>query len=107
MARFSRILLSLAAEERRGYGIMQEVVRHSEGTMSRIIYRLLLSLHPTRFRREFPGEMLWIFDEVRADGRSVLQLFGGVFRSLARQWLLRPGFWLPTIAIAAPLTDGD
>jgi len=60
--------------------------------MIRVLYRWLLILHPRAFRREFAGEMLWIFDEAAAtDGVAVL-FYDGLI-SLARQWLVRSGSW--------------
>ncbi len=55
----------------------------------RLIYRLLLLLHPPRFRRRFSPEMLIIFDE---SPRKAPLLTDGL-ASLARQWLLRSGLW--------------
>lgn len=60
--------------------------------MSRILYRSILWLHPPAFRREFAGEMLWIFDETRGVG-AVWMLFADALVSLARQWVLRAGAW--------------
>ena len=60
--------------------------------MTRALYRCLVRLHPLTFRREFAGEMLWIFDEVSA-ARGVTRLFADGFVSLARQWLIRQGVW--------------
>lgn len=58
----------------------------------RLIYRLILCLHPPAFRREFAEEMLWIFDET-AGGWPRTLLFSDALISLARQWLLRSGAW--------------
>jgi len=55
----------------------------------RSLYRLLLHLHPPRFRRRFGEEMLLIFDD--SPNRASLLADGVV--SLARQWLLRSGLW--------------
>ena len=59
--------------------------------MTRLLYRLLLCLHPPAFRRQFGGEMLWIFDETA--GAAVWMLLADALISLARQWLLRSGAW--------------
>jgi uncharacterized membrane protein len=67
--------------------------------MTRILYRSLLGLHPTVFRRRFAQEMLCIFDEVAAEGTTAA-LIADAFVSLGRQWLFRSGAW---IAIAAVL----
>jgi len=65
-------------------------------------YRCLLWLHPPVFRREFSGEMLWIYDEsARAEG--ALALFYDGARSLARQWLLRSGWWKIALALGLAL----
>jgi hypothetical protein len=60
--------------------------------MTRALYRCLLWLHPPVFRREFSGEMLWIFDEAAQSG-TTRPLFSDAFISLARQWCLRSGYW--------------
>ena len=68
--------------------------------MTRALYRWLLWLHPPAFRREFAGEMLWIFEEAAPQG--VAPLFGDALISLLRQWLLRSGQW----KLAAALIGG-
>lgn len=60
--------------------------------MIRLLYRVLLCLHPTVFRRQFAGEMLWIFDETAPAAARWALLLDGLL-SLARQWLLRSGAW--------------
>ncbi len=69
--------------------------------MTRLLYQWLLWLHPPRFRREFAGEMLWIFDNSVASEGSAHLLFDALV-SLGRQWLLRSGCW----KIAAALGGG-
>lgn len=59
--------------------------------MSRVIYRLLICLHPRAFREQFGDQMLCVFDEAGQPG-SGTYLFDGC-SSLARQWLLRSGLW--------------
>lgn len=60
--------------------------------MIRSLYRSLLWLHPPAFRRQFAGEMLWIFDEATpAEGSARLILDGVV--SLLRQWVIGCGAW--------------
>lgn len=60
--------------------------------MTRALYRWLLWLHPPSFRRQFAGEMLWIFDEAAAaEGPARLLLDG--LGSLLRQWTIRSGAW--------------
>ena len=66
--------------------------------MMRSAYRALLRLHPAPFRREFAGEMLWIFDEASAS-EGVLTLFLDGLISLARQWVVRSGSWKIGVAI--------
>src|ERR1700746_1242665 len=68
----------------------------------RLPYHFLLRLHPAPFRRQFAGEMQWIFDEASAsEGRFTLFLDGIV--SLARQWILRSGSWKVPVAILGGL----
>lgn len=62
-------------------------------------YRCLLWLHPPVFRREFAGEMLWIFDQA-SESHGALPLFFDGFGSLARQWLLRSGWWKVALALS-------
>ena len=59
--------------------------------MRRLAYRTLVRLHPAAFRRDFAGEMLWIFDEMSSYGS--VRLFTDCFVSLVRQWLIRQGIW--------------
>ena len=70
--------------------------------MTRLLYRCLLWLHPPAFRREFAGEMLWIFDETRG-AAALWLLFADVLVSLARQWVLRAGAWKLVAAGAGAL----
>ena len=62
----------------------------------RTCYRCLLWLHPPVFRREFAGEMLWIYDQSPSHAGLVADGVG----SLARQWLLRSGWWKIALAMA-------
>ena len=71
--------------------------------MTRILYRWLLWLHPPAFRREFAGEMLWIFEEASAEG--VAPLFADGLISLLRQWLLRSGPWKLAAAVIGGLVE--
>ena len=69
--------------------------------MLRHFYRCALRLHPPEFRRRFSAEMLLIYDH--STGRfSSLRLILDAFVSLARQWILRPEFWLRTSPASAP-----
>ncbi|HYL74476.1 MAG TPA: hypothetical protein VEU96_09740 [Bryobacteraceae bacterium] len=70
--------------------------------MTRIVYRGLLWLHPSAFRRQFADEMLWIFDETHGT-EAVTLLLSDVLISLARQWLLRSGAWKVAVAAAGGL----
>jgi hypothetical protein len=58
-------------------------------------YRLLVRLHPRTFRERFGPEMTCVFEEA-AGGR--LDLFADCLVSLARQWVLRSGFWIVAAA---------
>jgi hypothetical protein len=60
--------------------------------MMRSLYRSVLLLHPPDFRRQFAGEMLWIFDEASASEGAIKLLGDGVL-SLIRQWMLGSGAW--------------
>ena len=52
--------------------------------MTRALYRCLVWMHPPVFRREFAGEMLWIYDQA-ALANGVVPLFPSarLTRSLA------------------------
>ena len=58
----------------------------------RSLYRILLALHPPRFRRRFAGEMLWVFDKAAGDGEASRFCFD-VAGSLLRQWMRQPMLW--------------
>jgi hypothetical protein len=60
--------------------------------VTRSVYRCLLWLHPPGFRRQFGGEMLWIFDEAAASEGRLGLLFDGMI-SLLRQWVVGCGAW--------------
>ena len=72
--------------------------------MMRTCYRCLLWLHPPMFRRQFAGEMLWIFDQA-AESQGAVALFSDGLGSLARQWLLRSGWWKIALALALALFE--
>jgi hypothetical protein len=72
--------------------------------MIRLCYRGLLWLHPPVFRRQFAGEMLWIFDQAAASQGTFALFFDGV-GSLARQWLLRSGWWKIALALSLALVE--
>lgn len=70
--------------------------------MIRILYSLLLRVHPRAFRERFSDEMLCIYDEIPAKaGRGLL--FYDVLRSLAVQWLLRSNLWVLALAFLLAL----
>ncbi|HYL37281.1 MAG TPA: hypothetical protein VEV17_15295 [Bryobacteraceae bacterium] len=72
--------------------------------MTRALYRCLVQMHPAAFRRQFAGEMLWIFEEASAS-QGMLALFLDGLLSLARQWLLRSGSWKIALAIVGGLLE--
>ncbi|HEY6443282.1 MAG TPA: hypothetical protein VIY66_08080 [Candidatus Acidoferrales bacterium] len=59
--------------------------------MKRSLYRVLVLLHPQRFRERFGEEMLCIFDESPPERGA--RLLVDCLLSLLRQWLLRSGVW--------------
>ena len=60
--------------------------------MIRVLYVLLIRLHPLAFRERFAPEMLWIFEEAENvwGGGSLLR---DAIASLLRQWLIRSDLW--------------
>ena len=65
--------------------------------MMRHLYALLISLHPSSFRKRFAQEMSLIFDE--ADNSwGAGSLFRDAILSLLRQWLIRSDLWKWLIA---------
>ena len=60
--------------------------------MLRPLYRCVLRLHPSGFRRRFADEMLSIFDHSVGKPAALSLLVDGL-ASLARQWALRSEFW--------------
>jgi EF hand len=73
--------------------------------MVRFLYTGLLRLHPARFRQRFGQEMLWIFDQAAAQGRTA-PLFADALLSLWRQWTLRPQFRQQPADARRVATDG-
>lgn len=59
--------------------------------MLRFLYRSILRLHPSVFRKRFGDEMLSIFEQATG-GLAAIQLLADGFMSVARQWLLRSDF---------------
>jgi hypothetical protein len=60
--------------------------------MLRLLFQLLVGLHPRAFQRRFAPEMMSIFDHASGK-RAALSLVADAFISLVRQWVLRPSFW--------------
>jgi Ca2+-binding EF-hand superfamily protein len=73
--------------------------------MIRFLYACLLRLHPARFRQRFGQEMLWIFDQAAAQGRTA-PLFADALLSLWRQWTMRPEFLHKPAAVSRAPVDG-
>jgi hypothetical protein len=69
--------------------------------MLRLLFQLLVGLHPRAFRRRFAPEMMSIFDHA-SGRRAALSLVADAFISLIRQWVLRPGFWREPNAAEQP-----
>ncbi len=67
--------------------------------MRRATYRVLLALHPPAFRRQFAGEMLWVFDQADQDGQASGFCID-MSRSLLRHWFRQPLLWSVTGAVA-------
>lgn len=59
--------------------------------MSRLIYRILIRLHPSNFRGQHGDEMLCIFDECAPE--ETHRLIADALRSAVRQWLFHSGWW--------------
>ena len=72
--------------------------------MMRSLYRSLLWLHPPAFRRQFAGEMLWIFDEA-APAEGAMRLVADGFISLVRQWVLGSAVWRMVAGAAVALAQ--
>jgi hypothetical protein len=66
--------------------------------MSRLLYRLLLRLHPPNFRDRYSDEMLCMFDELAAERSGFFLVADGV-SSLSRQWFVGVGLWKAIVAI--------
>ncbi|MGH9776173.1 MAG: hypothetical protein ACRD50_14640 [Candidatus Acidiferrales bacterium] len=73
--------------------------------MIRVLYSVLLSVHPRAFRQRFADEMLGIFDEIPANAGRASLLYD-VLRSLAVQWLFRSRLWIFALAILLALILG-
>ena len=73
--------------------------------MLRPLYRCLLRLHPSGFRRRFADEMISIFDHSVGKPAALRLLVDGLL-SLARQWALRPEFWHELSPAQQPAAHG-
>ena len=60
--------------------------------MTRLLYSVLIKLHPPSFRKRFAQEMLWIFEDA-ASSWGAGSLFVDAILSLFRQWLIRSELW--------------
>jgi hypothetical protein len=74
--------------------------------MLRRLYRCAVRLHPSRFRRRFGDEMLYIFDQQKGRLAALSFMLDCVF-SLLRQWMLRPhiGVELPAAPLLSQTAD--
>jgi hypothetical protein len=59
--------------------------------LTRFLYRVLIVLHPPRFRKRFGDELMCVFDE--AGRERMASFFVDAILSLLRQWLLRSNLW--------------
>lgn len=66
--------------------------------MRRSLYRVVIALHPPRFRERFGEEMMCVLDE--AGPESTARIFADGFLSLLRQWLLRSDLWKTAMGMA-------
>jgi hypothetical protein len=73
--------------------------------MLRPLYRCVLRLHPSGFRRRFADEMISIFDHSVGKPAALRLLVDGLL-SVARQWALRPEFWHELSPTQQPAVDG-
>jgi hypothetical protein len=58
----------------------------------RVLYALLIRLHPAAFRERFAQEMLCIFEEA-GNAWGAGSLLRDAIVSLLRQWLIRSDLW--------------
>jgi hypothetical protein len=59
--------------------------------MNRLIYRILIGLHPSVYREQHGDEILCIFEESAA--KEAWNLFADALVSLVRQWFFHSGWW--------------
>jgi len=74
--------------------------------MVRLLYVWLVGLHPHQFRERFAEEMIGIYDE-DAGSRGRAALFMDVLVSLFRQWVLRPAYREPALAMPLAAKSSD
>jgi hypothetical protein len=73
--------------------------------MLRTLYRCVLRLHPSGFRKRFEAEILSIFDHT-SEGWATARLLADGLLSFLRQWTLRPEFWHECATAQQPASDG-
>lgn len=66
--------------------------------MTRLLYGLLVWLHPNDYREKFADDMLWVFDQLRCR-RGVTSLLTDGAISLVRQWFFGFGLWKPLVGL--------
>lgn len=74
--------------------------------MGRLLYVWLVGLHPHCFRERFAQEMLGVYDE-QTGSRGRAALFIDVLVSLFRQWVLRPAYREPALAMPLAAKSSD
>lgn len=74
--------------------------------MLRRLYRCAVRLHPSRFRRRFGDEMLYIFDQQKGRLAALGLMLDCVF-SLLRQWTLPPHIDIELLAAPLPSPTAD
>ena len=72
--------------------------------VSRLVYRLILRLHPTSFREEFGAEMLWIFEQEQQPGATVHLFFDGALSLLRQRFTSQNGTGQLSIASGVMIT---
>jgi hypothetical protein len=63
----------------------------------RVLYALLIRLHPRAFRERFAQEMLLVFEEAE-NAWGLGSLLCDAILSLLRQWLIRSELWKWAVA---------
>jgi hypothetical protein len=70
----------------------------------RLVYRLILRLHPTSFREEFGSEMLWIFEQEQQPGATVHLFLDGTLSLLRQRFTSQNGSGQLSIASGVMIT---